>query len=276
MKLVEKGTIDLDSPLVRYVSDRWLDDERFARITARHVLSHTSGMAHRRSKDDPLRVQFTPGAKYQYSGEGYSYLQLAAATLTGRVSAEACETMLDGLRVCETEIDGYLHTHVLQPLGMTSSFYVWEQRFADRIAGPHDNQGKPIDRPRPTAVLAARYGAAGGLTTTPSDYGRFLIEVLNPMRGDDVRLAPSTREEMLRPQVKVSDDSSYALGWSIVHHKKGDLITHGEDNPGYKALVVGSLARRSGYVIMTNGDNGMEAIGKLANGDSPLNMFVTG
>ena len=32
----------------------------------------------------------------------------------------------------------------------------------------------------------------------------------------------------------------------------------------------------SGYVILTNGDNGTEVIGKLASGDTPLTLFVTG
>jgi hypothetical protein len=35
------------------------------------------------------------------------------------------------------------------------------------------------------------------------------------------------------------------------------------------------VARKSGYVIMTNGDNGTAVIGELANGDSPLNVFIT-
>lgn len=61
MKLCEQGRLALDSPLVSYVADRWIDgDSRFGQITARHVLSHTSGLPNWRSNDDPLRIAFEP------------------------------------------------------------------------------------------------------------------------------------------------------------------------------------------------------------------------
>jgi hypothetical protein len=60
-----------------------------------------------------------------------------------------------------------------------------------------------------------------------------------------------------------------------LHQETGDLLSHGGDNPGFKAFMVASVARKSGYVIMTNGDNGTAVIGELANGDSPLNVFIT-
>ncbi len=124
--------------------------------------------------------------------------------------------------------------------------------------------------------MAARYGAAGGLLTTATEYARFLIEILEPKPSDAFRLTERSRSEMLRAQVKVDDASSWALGWQILHEKKGNLLSHGGDNPGFKAFVLASVERKAGYVILTNGDNGNEVIGKLANGDTPLNLFVTG
>jgi CubicO group peptidase (beta-lactamase class C family) len=54
MKLYEKGVIELDAPLTRYASERLLtDDPRLDSITARRVLSHTSGLPNWRSNDDP-------------------------------------------------------------------------------------------------------------------------------------------------------------------------------------------------------------------------------
>ena len=103
-----------------------------------------------------------------------------------------------------------------------------------------------------------------------------MIEVLDPKPSDAFRLTQTTRAEMLRPQVKVDESSSWALGWQRLHHKKGKLLSHGGDNPGFRAFVLASAERKSGYVILTNGDNGTEVIGKLANGDTPLNLFVTG
>ncbi len=140
MKLSEKRILDLDRPLTNYVSERWItDDPRFTQITARHVLSHTSGLQNWRSVKEPLRMHFDPGAKWLYSGEGYSYLQLVVAHLTGRVT-QSCEKLFDGITVCATEIDAYLKTSLLRPFGMPTSGYVWE-RPSENTADAHGRDG---------------------------------------------------------------------------------------------------------------------------------------
>jgi CubicO group peptidase (beta-lactamase class C family) len=274
MKLSERGAINLDTPLTKSVSDRWLDDPRFDRITARHVLSHTSGLQNWRSKDDPLRIHFTPGEKWFYSGEAYSYLQLVVSRLTGRINETTCETMPDGLRVCETDFDAYMRTNLLKPLGMTSSGYLLEEALVDRLAHAHDKDGKPTDRPRATPVTAARFGSAGNLLTTANDYARFIIEVVDPGPQDAFRLARATRDEMIRPHVKMTDTLSWALGWQVERGKSGTVISHSGDNPGYKTFMLASVERKSGYVMLTNSDSGFDVMGKLINGDTPLNVFV--
>ena len=81
---------------------------------------------------------------------------------------------------------------------------------------------------------------------------------------------------MLRPQVKVDDLISWALGWQIIHSEKGNFISHGGDNKGFHAFVVASVERKSGYVIMTNGENGVEVLRKLIMGETVLNQFLAG
>ena len=84
MKLCEKGVMDLDTPLTKYTSERFLEgDPRLDLITARHVLSHTSGFQNWRSEKEPLKIHFKPGEKWSYSGEGYSYLQSVVTHLIG-------------------------------------------------------------------------------------------------------------------------------------------------------------------------------------------------
>ena len=156
---------------------------------------------------------------------------------------------------------------------MSSSGYVWPTP-SQHTAAAHDREGTPTNRPGATAITAARYGAAGGLSTTATEYARFLIEVLDPKPSDAFRLTRTSRDEMIRPQVKAEGSASWALGWQILHQKKGNLLSHGGDNPGFKSFVLASAERKSGYVILTNGDNGGEAIGKLASGDTPLNKIV--
>jgi CubicO group peptidase (beta-lactamase class C family) len=276
LKLVEKGVLALDTPLTRYVAERWIDDPRLDQITARHILSHTSGFQNWRSNKEPLRIEFAPGERWEYSGEGYSYLQLVVSHLTGRVDASRCETMWDGLKVCATDFHDYLRRNLLVPFAMSSSGLLPDATVSGRLAAGHREDGKPTGRVPGTPITAARYGAAGGLLTTVVDYAHFLGEVLDPKPQDDVRLGRTTWDEMIRPQVKVTKDSSWALGWQILHQPKGDLISHSGDNPGFKAFTLASVPRKSGYVFMMNGDNAGEIFKTLAYGDTPLNGVVTG
>lgn len=257
LKLCERGVIGLDAPLTKYTVKPFLaGDARLELITARRVLSHTTGFADWRSNAEPLKIHFTPGERYAYSGEGYFYLQSVVSHLTGHVSAVDSASYEAGLEVFATDIAAYLRANLLEPFGMTSSGYVWSDTFEKHGARPHTTEGKPLTKGKPKPTDAARYAAAGGLHTTPTDYARFLIEVINPKKSDAFRLNAASLKEMIRPQVKVDDLYSWALGWEIYHGSKGDLIMHGGNQKGFHAFAVASVERKSGAVIMTNGDNG--------------------
>jgi CubicO group peptidase (beta-lactamase class C family) len=278
MKLCEKGVMSVDTPLTKYTSERFLKgDPRLDLITARHVLSHTSGFQNWRSKKEPLQIHFTPGEKWSYSGEGYSYLQSVVTHLTGHVNPNDCAKFEAGLEVCATDIDVYMKANVLAPFGMASSGYLWNDTMEKHMAPGHDEKGTPTKiKRKPSGPSVARYAAAGGLCTTPTDYAKFLIEVMDPKPSDAFRLKKDTLEEMLRPQVKRNSQSSWALGWEINHTEKGNFIRHGGGNPGYDCFVAASVERKSGYVIMTNSENGYYGvIAKLITGET-LSRFLGG
>jgi CubicO group peptidase (beta-lactamase class C family) len=131
MKLCEKGVMDLDRPLTKYTPERFLpDDPRLDLITARHCLSHTSGFPNWRSDEEPLKLLFTPGEKWSYSGEGYSYLQSVVTHLTG------------------TDTATYIKRNLLTPFRMTSSGYLWSDTMEKRMVRGHDPEGKPLERRR--------------------------------------------------------------------------------------------------------------------------------
>ena len=161
LKLCERGVLDLDTPLTKYTSSRFLEgDPRLDLITARQVLSHTTGFPNWRSKSRPLAIAFTPGTRWSYSGEGYSYLQSVITELT------------------KVPIEEYMRVNILEPFGMTSSGYVWNDTFAAKMARPHAEDGAPLENKRSTAADVARYASAGALLTTPTDYAKFMLEIL--------------------------------------------------------------------------------------------------
>jgi CubicO group peptidase (beta-lactamase class C family) len=82
LKLVDRRLIDLDVPLFQYFPG-YIDDPRIRTVTARQVLTHTSGLPNWRPNGKPLAFAFDPGTRFSYSGEGFVYLQAVVEHLTG-------------------------------------------------------------------------------------------------------------------------------------------------------------------------------------------------
>ncbi len=264
MKLCEKGVLGLDTPLTKYTPERYLQgDPRLDLITARHCLSHTTGFQNWREEDGkPLSIHFTPGTKWSYSGEGYAYLASVVA------------------RLMKQPLEDYMQAHVLSPFGMSSSAYIWNESIGNRMAWPHDSAGRPLPKnKKPTQESVARYGAAGDLLTTPTDYAKFLIEVIAPKPGDEFRLNRKSRDEMLRPQVPVPNNqfrASWAIGWEIVHDGDRNIIYHSGDDTGWHTIGVASAAIKSGFVAMTNGESGTQVLEKVLASDSMQRLLKAG
>jgi CubicO group peptidase (beta-lactamase class C family) len=271
MKLCEKGVLDLDTPLTKYTPDRPIKgDPRLDLITARMVLSHTTGFQNWRSTKEPLAIHFTPGERWSYSGEGYSWLESVVTHLVGHVNLNDCGTPDEVAWVCATDFDAYMKANLLLPFGMTSSGYL----YLEGMARPHDKDGRMIADRKATPLDAARYGSAGGLHTTPTDYARFLIEVIAPRPADEYRLNANSLAEMLRAQIKVKGSLSWGLGWAIEDTQAGKIIAHSGDNPGYKAMAAASPQRQAGFIIMTNGDRGYDEIIAKVVMSEPMQRFL--
>jgi len=220
--LVDAGALELDRPLSQYVAEPYLpDDERAASITARMVLSHTTGFPNWR-EDGPLFLRWSPGTRWGYSGEGYAYLQQVVEHLAA------------------ASLDRYLADVVLVPLGMDDSSFVWRDADEARVAVGHHHGGKPQPRSRASEAKAA----AGGLYTTGPDYLRFLMHSLT----HDHRL--------FEPQARIDDELAWGLGWGIEESEGGRAIWQWGNNPGYKNFVIGRPADGQGVVVLTNGDRG--------------------
>lgn len=263
MKLCEKRTLALDEPLTRYLPKPFLEgDPRLDLITARLVLSHQTGFQNWRTPEDPLKINFTPGTDFMYSGEGYNYLQSVVTQLTGKVNPNECGSYEADLKVCATDIGEYMVNNVLIPHGMTSSGYVWNEKLGKNEAIPHSLEGKSLPIAHPNAIDMARYASAGGLKTTAKDFSKFIIGLFTPKENDPYLLNKKSLDEMFRPQVKLREDqkidgaNSWALGWAVQERKNGNVVLHSGGQSGFKSLMMVSIERKSGFVMLTNGDSG--------------------
>ncbi len=256
MKLVEAGQIDLDRPLVTYapadvIAGNFLKHpldaagfqaDRFAKITARMVLSHSSGLPHGGPRN-PMPILFAPGEKFRYSAEGYEYLQRVLEHVTGKPLAELARELLIG------------------PLGMKDSAMAWEDSLAaDAVVG-HDLLGATIGEFR----KRTQAHAAASLYTTAADYGRFVAALM-----DGRLLLPKTTAAMLAPQVAVKENLSWSLGFGIERTGGGTAFWQWGDDQLFRNYIVAYPEKRTALVYLTNSQNG------LAIGQALLDLAIGG
>ena len=250
LQLVEQGELDLDRPLVEYLEQPYLDDEpEHQLISARMVLQHTSGFPNWRKggarNGGPLPVMFPPGSKFGYSGEGFLYLQRVVEHLTG----ERLAVLMDRVLMAD--------------IGMNASSYIFDEKRKPDYAGGHDREGKFKANRR----FYDQDNAAFTLYTTPSDYARFLIEMMNSDRSAPRSLSKQAIDEMLMPTIQASSGPDHlwrGLGWVIQQTDVGKRVSHsGSNSSGFRCHSRFYPDRGIGIVIMTNSNSGAKLWEKL-------------
>ena len=263
MKLVQDGKIDLEAPAEKYLTRWHLPESEFNsnEVTIRRLLSHTAGLSLHGypgwSPNDTLptieeslkgknngpggvEIIMEPRAKYQYSGGGFTILQLIIEEVTGQ------------------KFEDYMQEQILNPLGMTNSSYKIDGKIMAASASEYDNFGEKIDFELFTAQAAA------GLHTTIEDFTRFAFANLyrnNSQKKDNPVLSADIVQLMMEPVPATIGDYGYGLGYEIDTRKtlKG-LSGHNGDNAGWHAMFRVDPATNDGFIVFTNGGAGYNII----------------
>ncbi|WP_019507390.1 serine hydrolase [Pleurocapsa sp. PCC 7319] len=234
IKMVERGYLNLDTPLTEYTAKPYIKDDRLKLITARRVLSHTTGFPNW-SGDEPVWIENTPGKKFGYSGEGYLYLQKVIEEITNQ------------------PFEQYIFDQLLAPLSMNQSSYVWQPAYQYLATDGHDRDLIPRSMKKPTEALSA-----GSLRTTAQEYAQFMIAMMQSGTVDSHLLTESSVQEMLRSQIQLNYHLDWGLGWGLEYSNNQKYFWHWGDAGIYKSFAIASRELDTGVVILTNSENGLK------------------
>ncbi len=248
LKMVETGVLELDRPLFDYAGEAYLADRRIKDVTLRMVLTHTSGFTD--MSRDRGGIAITPGECWSYSSDAFRYLQWVIERVTGE------------------PFDQYAADHLFAPLGLEATSFLWRDEYATLAARGYEPEGAVAQ------VRPVRANAAYGVLTTPTDFARLVVAIMNPVEGDPDRLSRATVEAMLTPQVEAAEGVSWGLGWGLERSPDVDCFWHWGWLDGFRNLAVADRDRRAAVVVMTNGAGGLrvaeEIVRAILPGEHPV------
>lgn len=240
LNLVSMGKWSLDETIYKYWTDPDVSkDPNCKLLTTRHILSHQTGFANWRgnNKDGKLHFEFSPGTKYQYSGEGFEYLRKALEAKFNK----SLEQLADEL--------------IFNPLKMNDTHFVWSDQIDEKRVAKWYNQNGDI---YPTEKYTTA-NAADNLLTTVEDYGKFLVSVLN-----SDGLSAKVFDDMVTHQVATKNGKYFGLGFEIYDLGNGEYaLSHGGADKGCQTIVFIFPKSKKGLIIFTNVDDGYKVYEKI-------------
>ena len=272
MQLVERGVLDLDAPV-----DRWLEDFRPANpfgkpITLRHLMAHRSGLV----REPPIgnyfddtgadlgaavaslnatALVYEPGTRTKYSNAGIAVVGRVLEAVTGEPFAQ------------------WLDRALLEPLSMRSSAFEPRADLVERRAAASmwTYDGRVFDAPTFELGMAP----AGSMVSTVTDLGRFLSMLFAGGRaasGAEV-LSRESLEEMWRPQFAAPGATAgYGLGFSVSTLDGHRRIGHGGAIYGFATALAALPDQKLGVVAVTTVDAANAVTDRIA--DAALRLML--
>lgn len=263
LQLVEQGRLDLDAHVQRYLPGFELARHGgAARITVRHLLTHTSGLGTRSGRrpeadEQPLaqavrglaafKLVAPPGERFEYSNANYQVL----GAIIEAVSA--------------TSFADYVERRLFEPLGLRHAHTGGAPAVADHLATGHRYWfGWPVAEERVPNPIGAL--PSGGLMLGAEDLGRYLIALLGGGTiGPSRVLSAASLELAFQPQVRTPAGGQYAFGWNVKASNEPFGVWHTGSTSSFHAHVALDRASRRGFALLLNAESHVSgpAIGRL-------------
>jgi CubicO group peptidase (beta-lactamase class C family) len=272
MMLADEGKLSVDDPIGKHIpelSDLKLADGTKAKITIRHILTHTSGMSDISGEEEaacktlaeliPIYakkpVTFTPGSKWSYNQAGMNTAGRIVEVLSGQ------------------SFDEFLEKRLFGPLGMKDTTFYLSEGQLPRLARSYKRTPEGKLEEAAIFILHGKSpssrdrfpGAHGGLFSTAGDYARFCRMVLNKGTLDGKKyLSPEAVSLMTSVQsgeVKTgfTEGNGWGIGWCVVRQPQGvsAMLSPGSAGHGgaYGTQAWADQKNGLAYVLMVQRSN---------------------
>lgn len=252
LRLVEKGKIDLDAPVQKYVPSF---PEKQWPITTRQLLCHTTGIRHYRQRESESTrrydsmtqsldifknddLLFEPGTKLGYSTYAYTLLGCVVEGASGK-------SFMDCLR-----------EEVLEPAGMTNTF-------ADDVYALIPNRARGYRRVeagrfRNAGLMDSSYKIpGGGLLGTAEDLAKFAVALQTGKLLQDKTVAQMSTRQKLKDGKEIEN----GLGWRV---DATGALAHGGAQQGASTFLLMDTPNKAAVALMSNCEGVGPALSRLS------------
>jgi len=261
MQLWEQGLVDLDAPANDYLRAYQLVAAKasFRPVTARHLLTHTSGipeMVHpsralmyvfgesvKLGRPVPslgeyyyggLRVVAEPGSRFMYTDHNFATLGQIVEDVSGK------------------PIDRYFREYIFEPLGMSDTDLLRSERVESGLA-----TGYNLRSSGPRAVTDRQWitTAASSIYSTPRDMARYVAALLGGGANEHGSvLKPATLELMFKPHYQ-PHPLIPGIGLAFDRFDLAGHLAIGHEGvlPGFNSQIFAAPDDGVGVLAFTNG-----------------------
>ncbi len=260
MKLVERGKVSLDEPLVTYLPDFSMLSPEYRDITVRMLLNHSAGFPGGDLRNGLTAAPFTGFAAQVMESMKFQRLKHAPGYLS--VYSNDGFTMVENLvkAVTGMPFPDFVQQEILTPLEMKTAAI-------QRSCCPTAPMPGPIPASRFNPTTSLNMYATGGLYATAADMGKLAMMVINGgLHGSQRILSAGSLAAMGQDQTLgsfnplPSDRVRFGLGWDTVAQaglnavgirgwQKGGSID-GAFGTMYRATMIVAPDARLGAVVM--------------------------
>lgn len=245
-QLAEQGKLSFTDTVGKHLPD-YPNKEVAQKVTIHHLLTHSSGLGDTYSAkyhcrkgvlrqvkdwlplfiDDPKPLAFEPGARWQYSNQGFILLGAIIENVSGENFFE------------------YIHKHIFQPAGIVNTDYYEGDRDIPNLAmgytnfedlGEDNYQFHLGERRNVSLYNGARGGPTGGLSSTLDDLLRF-TNALRENKFVSAKMVDLLTSSKILARKYDANQTYWGYGFELENIDGKRVIGHGGGDFGVSSAV---------------------------------------